>query len=182
MSLTKNWWLFLLRGILALIFGLVAIFFPIAAFTTLVFVFGAFALADGIFAIVSALTSQAKSENWWWLVLGGLFGILIGILTLLQPAVVTGALLLLIAAWAIVTGLFQIITAIRLRKEITGEFWLILSGLFSVIFGVLVILSPAAGAFTIGFLIGIYALVFGVTLIMLAFRLRKHGVGIGDAA
>ena len=180
MNLSRNWWLFLLRGIIAVIFGLVAIFFPIAAFTSLVFVFGVFALVDGIFTIVSALTSKAKDENWWWLILGGVFGILIGILTLVQPAAVTTALLLLIAAWAIVTGVFEIITAIRLRKEITGEFWFILSGLFSVIFGVLVMSSPVSGAFTIGLVIGIYALMFGVTLIMLAFRLRKHGARLAE--
>lgn len=174
MLLTRNWWAFLLRGIFALVFGLIAIFMPVTAFLSLVFVFGAFALVDGIFAIVSAFTSNAKSENWWWLILEGLFGILIGVLTIIQPAAMGEAWLLLIGAWAIVTGILEIITAIRLRNEITGEFWLILGGLISVAFGVFVAWAPLAGAFAIGFVIGIYALVFGIALIMLALRMRKH--------
>ena len=153
---------------------MIAIFMPVAAFLTLVFVFGAFALVDGIFTIVSAFTSNAKSENWWWLILEGLFGILIGVLTIIQPAAMSEAWLLLIAAWAIVTGILEIITAIRLRKEITGEFWLILGGLISVAFGVFVAAAPTAGAFAVGTIIGIYALVFGVFLIMLSLRMRKH--------
>ena len=174
MLLSRNWWAFLLRGIIAVVFGLIAIFMPVAAFLSLVFVFGAFALVDGIFTIISAFTSNAKSENWWWLILEGLFGILIGVLTLLQPAAMGGAWLLLIAVWAIVTGVLEIITAIRLRNEITGEFWLILGGLISVAFGVFVVTAPLAGAFAIGFVIGIYALVFGVAFIMLALKLRRH--------
>lgn len=174
MLLSRNWWAFLLRGIIAVIFGLIAIFMPVAAFLSLVFVFGAFALVDGIFTIVSAFTSNAKTENWWWLILEGLFGILIGVLTIIQPAAMSEAWLLLIGVWAIVTGVLQIITAIRLRKEITGEFWLILGGLVSVLFGILLVAAPVAGAFAVGFIIGIYALMFGIVLIMLALRLRKH--------
>ena len=174
MLLSRNWWAFLLRGILAVVFGLVAIFMPIAAFVSLVFVFGAFALADGIFTLVSAFSSKKDSDNWWWLILEGIFGILIGVLTLIQPTVMSEVWLLLIAAWAIVTGVLEVATAIRLRKEITGEFWLILSGLFSIVFGVLVAIYPLGGAFAVGLIVGIYALMFGVTLIMLAFRLRKH--------
>ena len=174
MLLSRNWWAFLFRGIIAVVFGLVAIFMPVAAFLSLVFVFGAFALVDGIFTIISAFTSNAKSENWWWLILEGLFGILIGVLTLVQPTAMGGAWLLLIAVWAIVTGVLEIITAIRLRNEITGEFWLILGGLFSILFGIFVAMSPVAGAYAVGFIIGIYALMFGIVLIMLALRLRKH--------
>ena len=99
MLLTRNWWAFLLRGIFALVFGVVAIFMPVAAFLSLVFVFGAFALVDGIFAIVSAFSSNAKSENWWWLIVEGLLGILIGLLTIIQPAAMGEAWLLLIGAW-----------------------------------------------------------------------------------
>ena len=178
MLLTRNWWVFLLRGIVAVVFGLIAIFMPVAAFLSLVFVFGAFALVDGIFTIISAFTSNAKSENWWWLILEGLFGILIGVLTIIQPAAMGEAWLLLIAAWAIITGVLEIITEFRLRKEITGEFWLILGGLVSVAFGVFVAMAPTAGAFAVGTIIGIYALVFGVFLIMLALRLRKHAARV----
>lgn len=172
--LARNWWVFLLRGILAILFGLAAIFFPATAFLTLVIIFGAYALVDGIFAIVAAFTSEAKSESWWWLVLEGVLGIIIGILTIIQPVAMGAALLYLIAAWALLTGIFEIVTAIRLRKVIEGEFWLILAGAFSVIFGLLVFAYPISGAVAVGFIIGIYALMFGITLLMLAMRLRKH--------
>lgn len=174
MRLARNWWMFLLRGIFALIFGIAALFFPQAAFLSLVLVFGAFALVDGIFAIVAAFTSNAKSENWWWLILEGAFGILIGILTLIQPIAMGQAWLWVIGAWAIVTGIFEIVTAIRLRKEIEGELWLILSGIASVIFGLLVFIFPGSGAFAIGLVVGIYAIIFGITLIALSLRLRSH--------
>lgn len=173
MFLARNWWMFLLRGILALIFGVAALFFPAAAFLSLVLVFGAFALVDGVFALVAAFTGAAKSENWWWLIFEGAIGILIGILTLIQPAAMGEAWLILIAAWAVVTGIFEIITAVRLRKVIEGELWLILGGLVSVAFGLLVMVYPASGAFAVGFLIGAYAIVFGVMFIMLALGLRK---------
>jgi uncharacterized membrane protein HdeD (DUF308 family) len=174
MRLARNWWVFLLRGVLAVLFGIVALSFPAAAFLTLVLVFGAFAMVDGIFAVVSAFSSEAKSENWWWLIFEGVFGILIGLLTLFQPAAVGQAWLVLIAVWAIVTGLFEIVTAVRLRKAIEGELWLILGGAVSMLFGILVLVYPASGAFAIGFMVGIYAILFGALFVALALRLRKH--------
>lgn len=171
--LAKNWWAFLLRGILALIFGIVAVFFPAAAFMALVLVFGAFAFVDGIFAIVAAFTSNARSENWWWLMLEGLVGLGIGILTIIQPAAMGEAWLILIAAWALITGILEIITAVRLRKIIVGEFWLILGGILSILFGLAVAVYPRAGAFAIGLLIGFYAILFGVVFIALGLKLRS---------
>lgn len=173
MLLARNWWMFLLRGLLALVFGVVALFFPQAAFLSLVLVFGAFALVDGIFALISAFTGGAKSENWWWLILEGIFGILIGVLTIIRPAAMAAAWIIIIAAWAIVTGIFEIITAVRLRKEITGEWALILGGVISVLFGLLAAFYPASGAFAVGFMLGVYAIVFGAMFIWLALNLRK---------
>ncbi len=173
--------MFLLRGLLALVFGIAALFFPQAAFLSLVLVFGAFALVDGIFTIVAAFTSNAKSENWWWLILEGAFGILIGVLTLIQPAAMGQAWLWLIAVWAIVTGVFEIITAIRLRKLIEGELWMILAGLASVGFGILVFVYPGSGAFAVGFIIGIYAIIFGAMLVALSLGLRKFNDAAGTA-
>lgn len=174
MLLARNWWAFLIRGIIAIIFGIVAIFFPATAFLSLVLVFGIFALIDGIFSIVSVFISGAHSESWWWLVIEGAFGILIGILTIIQPAAMALAWVFVIAAWAIITGVLEIVTAIRLRKMITGEGWMIVSGILSVLFGILVTFSPGSGMFAVGLIIGIYALMFGITMLMLAFRLRKH--------
>lgn len=173
MLLARNWWMFLLRGILALLFGIIALFFPASAFLSLVIVFGAFALVDGIFAIVSAFTSNAKSENWWWLILEGVVGIVIGVLTLIQPAAMGEAWLILIAAWAIVTGVFEVITAIRLRKMIEGELWMIIGGLVSIAFGILVLVYPASGAIAVGLLIALYAILFGALFVMLGLNLRK---------
>ena len=173
MRLARNWWLFLLRGILALVFGVVALFFPQAAFLSLVLIFGAFALVDGVFALIAAFSGGARAENWWWLVLEGAFGILIGVLTVIQPAVMATAWILVIAAWAIVTGIFEIITAIRLRKEITGEWALILGGVISVIFGLAAAMFPGSGAFAVGFLVGVYAIIFGLIFVWLGFNLRK---------
>ena len=163
----------MLRGILALVFGVVALFFPQAAFLSLVLIFGAFALVDGVFALIAAFSGGAKSENWWWLILEGAFGILIGVLTIIQPAAMAAAWLIIIAVWAIVTGIFEIITAVRLRKEMTGEWALILGGVISVLFGLLVAVYPASGAFAVGFMIGIYAIFFGALFIWLALNLRK---------
>lgn len=172
MLLAKNWWAFLLRGILALIFGIAAVFFPESAFLTLVLLFGAFAFVDGVFAIISAFSSNAKSENWWWIIIEGILGITVGALTVFQPASMATALLFIIAAWAIVGGVFEIVTAIRIRKHITGEFWMALSGLISIVFGFLVAANPLSGAFAIGLIIGVYAIIFGIMFILFSFKLR----------
>ncbi|MBX3287802.1 MAG: DUF308 domain-containing protein [Acidobacteria bacterium] len=173
MLLARNWWAFLLRGILALIFGVVALLFPVPAYMSLVLMFGAFALVNGVFAIVAAFSSNALSENWWWLIFEGLIGLGVGLLTIIQPAAMGEAWLLIIAAWAIATGVLEIITAIRIRKLITGEFWLILGGLLSVVFGLFVAFFPMTGAAAIGAIIGIYAILFGIFFIALSLGLRK---------
>ncbi len=173
MLLSRNWWVFLLRGILALIFGIVAIVYPASAFVTLVLIFGAFALVEGIFTLIAVFTSNVRSENWWWLVVNGVLGIAVGLLTVLQPVSMANAWIMIIGVWALVTGIFQVISAFRLRKVIVGEIWLILSGLLSVVFGILVLLDPFAGAVAVGVIIGIYALMYGITLIGLSLNLRK---------
>lgn len=181
MLLARNWWAFLLRGVLAVIFGLIAVFYPGAAFLSLVLIFGAFALVDGVFAIVAAFAGGVQSESWWWLILEGIFGILIGLLTIIQPAAMGLAWVFVIGVWAVVTGVFEIITAIRLRKEITGEWALVVGGLLSVIFGLLLSFYPVSGALAVGFIVGIYALIFGVLFIILAFRLRGHRARLAAA-
>lgn len=178
MLLAKNWWAFLLRGILALIFGVVALLYPGSAFVSLVLIFGAFAFVNGLFAIIAAFTANAKTENWWWLIFEGVIGLAVGIFTIFQPVAMGEAWLLLIAAWAIVTGVLEIITAIRIRKLITGEFWLILGGLASIIFGLLVAFFPLTGAIAIGAIVGVYAIIIGVTFIALSLGLKKFNSAI----
>ncbi len=134
--------------------------------------FGAFALADGAIGVWQALGARKDRENWWVLLLGGLLGIGVGVLTLFHPGVTALALLFYIAIWAVATGVLEIVAAIRLRKEIEGEWLLGLAGLASVAFGVLLVLQPAAGALAVLWLIAAYAIVFGALLVVLAFRAR----------
>jgi uncharacterized membrane protein HdeD (DUF308 family) len=166
--LARYWWAVALRGLLAVLFGLVAIFWPGITLVSLVFLFGAYALVDGIVAIVSAF----RSGEWWPLLLEGVVGIAAGVGAFLWPGITALALLYLIAAWAILTGILEIVAAVRLRKVIENEWWLALGGVASIILGVILVAAPGVGALGLVWAIGVYALVFGITLIALGFRLR----------
>lgn len=170
--LARNWWALALRGVVAVLFGLAALIWPGLTLTALVLLFGAYSLVDGIFAVVSAFARAGRERGWWAFLVEGLLGIAAGIVTLLWPGITGLVLLLFIAAWAIVTGVVEIVAAIRLRREIEGEFLLGLSGVLSVIFGLILIARPGAGAVAVAWLIGAYALLFGALLLALAFRLR----------
>ena len=140
---------------------------------TLILFYGAFALVDGVLAIIAAITGGAPAPR-WWLAIVGLLGIAAGLLTFLMPGLTAVVLLLFIAGWAIATGVFQIIGAIKLRKEIDNEWLLILCGVISVLFGVSMMLAPGAGALSLVWVIGAYSVVIGALFVALAFRLRKH--------
>ncbi len=172
-ALAKNWWLLLLRGIAAIIFGVLAFAWPGVTLLTLILFYGAFALVDGVLAIIAAITGGAPGSR-WWLAIVGLLGIAAGLLTFLMPGLSALVLLFFIAGWAIATGVFQIMGAIQLRKEIDNEWFLILGGIISVLFGIGVMLAPGAGALALVWVIGAYALIIGVLLVALAFRLKKH--------
>jgi len=172
-ALAKNWWLLLLRGIAAIIFGLLAFAWPGLTLLTLILFYGAFALVDGVLAIAAAITGGVPGSR-WWLAIVGLLGIAAGLLTFLTPGLTALVLLFFIAGWAIVTGVFEIIGAIKLRKEIDNEWLLILGGIISVLFGVGMMLAPGAGALALVWVIGAYSVVMGVIFVALAFRLRKH--------
>jgi uncharacterized membrane protein HdeD (DUF308 family) len=173
--LSRNWWVLLLRGLAAIAFGVLAWLLPGITIVTLVMVFGAYALTDGVLGVWTAITGRKEHEDWWVLLLWGLIGIGVGILTFLAPGITALALLFYIAIWAITTGVLEIVTAIRLRKEIAGEWRLILGGLVSVVFGVLLMAQPGAGALTLLWLIATYAVIFGVLLVILAFKVRSFG-------
>jgi uncharacterized membrane protein HdeD (DUF308 family) len=172
-TLAEYWWTLVLRGAAAVIFGILAYVWPGITFTVLVLFFGAYALWDGVFALIAAFRTQA--ERRWPLVLEGLVGIAAGVLTFIWPGAATLALLLIIGAWAFVTGIFEIVAAIRLREEIEGEWLLLVSGLLSVLFGIALAIWPAAGLVAVTWLIGAYSIVFGILLIVLGFRLRNWG-------
>jgi uncharacterized membrane protein HdeD (DUF308 family) len=169
---TKNWWVLLLKGIAAVLFGFLAFRLPIVTLAALVLMFGVYALVDGVFSLGAAVAGWRHQENRWLLLLEGLIGLGAAFVTLTTPALTAVALVFFIAIWALATGVLKIIEAIRLRKEISGEFWLALSGLASVAFAFLVMLRPAAGALALVWLIGWYALFMGTMLIILSFKLR----------
>jgi uncharacterized membrane protein HdeD (DUF308 family) len=170
--LARNWWLLAIRGVAAILFGIGAFLWPEITLAVLVLLFGAYALVDGIFAVVAGISVRKEQERWWMMVLEGVAGIIIGVLTFLWPGVTALVLLYLIAAWSIVTGAFEIAAAIRLRQEIEGEWLLALAGIASLIFGVLLAILPGPGALALIWLIGSYAIVFGILMLVLAFRLR----------
>lgn len=172
--LSENWWLLLLRGVCALIFGLLALIWPAISLLALVILFGVYALLDGFLALVAAVLGRHKSTPLWWLILAGLISVAAGIVTFVYPQVTALVLVIFIGAWALVRGLFEIVGAVRLRKEIDNEWLLIAAGLLSVIFGIAILVNPGAGAVALVWLIGIYAILFGLPMIWLAFRLRRQ--------
>jgi uncharacterized membrane protein HdeD (DUF308 family) len=171
-DLARWWWTFILRGVLAIIFGVIAFISPPATIAALVLLFGAWALVDGVFHIAGAMQHRTMERSWWLTVLEGIVSIAAGLLALAFPDIAATSLLLLISAWSIVTGVIEIVLAIRLREQITGELWLAIGGILSIVFGVLLFLFPAAGALTIVWIIGAFAIAFGVSLIILGWRLR----------
>jgi uncharacterized membrane protein HdeD (DUF308 family) len=172
-ALAKNWWLLLLRGIAAILFGVLALGWPGLTLLTLILLYGAYALIDGVIAIIAAIVGNAPAGR-WWLAIVGVVGIAVGALTVMLPGMTALILLFTIAGWAVAIGVFQIIGAIRLRKEIDNEWLLILSGAVSVLFGLGIVANPGGGALAIVWVIGIYAIIAGVLYIGLAFRLKKH--------
>jgi uncharacterized membrane protein HdeD (DUF308 family) len=172
-ALAKNWWLLLLRGIAGIIFGVLAFVWPGITLLTLVIFYGAYALIDGIFAIMAAIRGGGAQSR-WWLTLIGILGIAAGLLTFLWPGMTALVLALFIGAWSLIHGIFEIVGAIRIRKEIDNEWWLILSGALSVVFGLVMLILPGAGALALVWVIGAYSIIFGALLIGFAFRLKKH--------
>ena len=175
------WWLVLLRGIAAIVFGVLAWAWPGATLITLTLFWGAYALVDGIAALWSWWHARGSGKAMWQVVLIGLAGIAAGIFTFISPGITAIALLLLIAIWAVANGIFQIAAAIRLRKEIANEWLLILSGALSVVFGVLMIASPGAGAMAVLWVIGAFAVAYGVLLVLFAFKLKNHPAALSAA-
>jgi uncharacterized membrane protein HdeD (DUF308 family) len=166
--LTQKWWAVALRGILAIVLGIVALVFPGATLVSLAIVVGAYAFIDGVFAIVGAFGHRGREAVWY--VLDGILGIAVGVATFFLPGITAQALVFLIGLWAILTGIFEVIAGFELPIE--RDWLLVLAGVASIIFGVLVFANPGSGAVAVVWLIGIYALVFGVTMLVFGIRLR----------
>ena len=181
-DLARNWWVLALRGVAGILFGIGAFVWPGATLAALVLVFGAYVFVDGIFALIAGIGMRRQLSLWWLVVLEGVAGIILGVLTFRSPDTTALVLLTFIAAWSIVTGIFEIATAVRLRKMIANEWLLILSGVVSIIFGALLIAQPSAGAISIVWLLGAYALLFGILTLMLALRVRGMRDTMGSQA
>ncbi len=180
--LSRNWGWIVLRGVVSILFGIVVVLTTTTAPTMLVLYFGIFAVVDGISMIISAAADRRAAPIWPELVFGGLFGIAAGVAAFVWPGLTGAVLLALIAAWAIVLGVMEIIAAIRLRKVIADEFMLVLAGLAWLLVGVLIALMPHAGALAIGLTIGILAIGAGVFLMVLGFRVHNWARRVDSTA
>jgi uncharacterized membrane protein HdeD (DUF308 family) len=172
-TLKRHWWVPVIRGIAAIVFGIIAFTHPVMAIATLVLFFGAWVLIDGIFRVVGAIGHRVSDPDWGWHLVIGILGIIVGLLTFHAPQVTALALVIYIAAWALMIGGTEIAFAIKMRREIKGEWFLILMGLASIIFAVLLLWNPVAGAAAVIWLIAWYAVILGVLAIFFGFRLRS---------
>ncbi len=171
--LVKNWWVIALRGVLAIAFGLAALLIPGATMLSLVLIFAAYACVDGVLAIVSAVSAARTHERWGYLVLEGAVDIAAGVMAVTWPGISVLAFVFVVAFWAVFTGCLEIAAAIRL-DFIDGRGWLAFGGIISVLFGLLLFAAPVAGAVVLTWWVGAYAFLFGVSLVVLAFKLRGH--------
>ncbi|HEY7140613.1 MAG TPA: HdeD family acid-resistance protein [Methylomirabilota bacterium] len=171
-TLAQNWWAIVLRGVCAVIFGLGAFAWPGITLAVLVLLYGAYALIEGVLAVAWALMGRHAGPFPWGVLLAGLAGVAVGVVTFLYPGLTALTLLYLIAAWAIIRGVFEIIAAFHLRKELENEWMLALSGLLSLALGVILIAAPGAGALAVLWWIGAFAILFGILTIILGFRLK----------
>lgn len=173
------WWALALRGVFAILFGLIAVIFPFAALGSLVLVLSAYLAADGVLAIVSAVRAARAGERWAWLGVEGVLNIGAALVALFLPGLTVLALVILLAAWAVVSGIAMLVAAFRGRE---GKLWLGLGGVISVVWGVLLYIQPIAGAVVLTFWLGLYALAFGFVLLVMGFRVRNRTTGSGGGA
>jgi uncharacterized membrane protein HdeD (DUF308 family) len=172
-TLKRHWWVPVIRGIAAIVFGVIAFTHPVMAAATLVLFFGAWVLVDGVFRVVGAIGHRGSDPDWGFNLIIGILGIIIGFLTFHAPGITALALVIYIAAWALMIGATEIALAIKMRREIKGEWFLILMGLASIVFAALLLWNPLAGAAALIWIIAWYAVIFGVLAIIFGFRLRS---------
>ena len=173
--ISKFWWLLLLRGVVAILFGILAFVWPGMTIVFLITLFGAWAVVDGIFSLVLGIKQYGEQERWWATLISGILSIAVGILTFLWPGTTGLVLLWFIAFWAIITGIFHLVAAIRLRKVIETEWLLGFSGVMSILFGLILILRPGVGALAVIWIIGLFAIINGLILIALSLKLKNLG-------
>jgi uncharacterized membrane protein HdeD (DUF308 family) len=172
-ALVTNWWSLVIRGLAGIAVGILTFAWPGITLVALVILFGAYSLVDGVVSLIGAVRAAEAHERWGALVLEGLVGIAVAVITVLWPAITAVALVYVIAAWATITGALEIAAAIRLRRVISGEWLLILGGVASILFGILLAIAPVVGAVVIALWVGAYTFVFGVLMVALGLRLRS---------
>ncbi len=177
--LVRNWWVVLLRGVLGLIIGFIAFFFPGPTLLSLVTLFALYLIIDGIFAIVSAVRAARHQQDWGFLTFEGIVGILAGIIALALPGLTVLVFVGLLAAWAFITGTLELRAAYNLEKD-HGRWWMVLAGVASIVFGIVLIAAPVIGALVVSWWVGAYATFFGASLVALAFQLRARNKGPGS--
>jgi len=180
--MTRGWWIVALQGVAAIVFGVLALMWPGITLLSLVILFAAYALVDGVLALVSGFRRGAAGKPDWWRIARGVVGIAAGVVAFVMPGITAYALLILIAAWAIVSGAIELVAAYQLRNVIRGEWLLVLDGIVAIIFGVVLIAFPSAGALAVVWLIGAFAIASGVILLALALRLRGRARRAGSSA
>lgn len=178
--LSENWWMVLIRGGAALIFGLLTWFYPFISILIMVMFFGVYALIDGVLGVVIAINGRRTHQDWWLMLIWGMVSILAGIMIFFVPGITWLVLITFMAIWSLVSGILQIIAAIRLRKSIRGEGWMIVAGMLSVLVGIILFVNPVQGGIALTWVIGVYAALFGVMNIALAFRLRRFAASGND--
>jgi uncharacterized membrane protein HdeD (DUF308 family) len=171
--LSQYWWVLVVRGAAAILFGVLAFILPMESLAAVVVVFGAYALIDGMFASAAAIAGRKMTADWWILLLQGLVSIGVGVVTYMSPAITAMALLFYIALGAVLVGALQIVAAVELRYELTGEWWLVLGGIVGMVFGALLVLRPTEGALTVLWLIATFAIVWGVMLMIGGFDVHR---------
>ncbi|MCT6881073.1 MAG: HdeD family acid-resistance protein [Snodgrassella alvi] len=173
--LSENWWIVLVRGFAALIFGLLTWFYPFVSILVMVMFFGFYALVDGVMGIVLSINGRKTHQDWWLMLIWGFISVLAGFLTFFVPGITWLVLITFIAIWALVSGVLQIVAAIRLYKSVGGAGWMITAGVLSMLVGIILLVNPIQGGIALTWVIGIYAALFGVVNIALAFRMRRLG-------
>jgi len=173
-EMAHDWWMFLVRGLAAIIFGALALIWPSQAWLALVVLFGVFAVIDGIVNVIAGLNFQRYFDRWWAILVEGVVGILVGVFTFIWPNIVSNVLFYFVAAWAVMTGILEIVAAIRIQPFILGEWSMILGGILSILFGILLFVYPAAGLVGLVWAIGLYAILYGV--LQIVFSSRLHGL------
>ena len=171
--LANNWWAVAIRGVLAILFGIIAFAMPGITMLSLVIVYAAYSLVDGVLGIIAAVRGARRGERWGWLLLNGILGVAVAAISVLGPGLTVLAFVLLVAAWALVSGAFMVISAFRLKRD-HGRIWLGLAGIATFAFGVLLVIAPLIGAVVLTFWIGAHALILGVMLLVLAWKLYSH--------